>query len=110
MATGRRPCREVVAVPKSLACPNPNCDHEFPAAAAAGLAALVCPKCGGVFQRSVAPAHAAKPEATLLSPTRRVPMIGLLAATALALGIGSLIVAGCVIQSRRPQASSAPEA
>ncbi|HEY1379096.1 MAG TPA: hypothetical protein VGF55_20005 [Gemmataceae bacterium] len=37
-------------MPKDVRCPNPGCSHVFPAAAVAGVAALVCPECGGVFQ------------------------------------------------------------
>src|SRR5689334_4843216 len=37
-------------MPRDVHCPNPGCTHVFPAATMAGMAALVCPQCGGVFQ------------------------------------------------------------
>jgi hypothetical protein len=37
-------------MPNDIPCPNPGCTHVFPAAAVVGVAALVCPKCSGVFQ------------------------------------------------------------
>lgn len=40
---------------RQFPCPNPNCPHTFSADAVAGLKALVCPACGGVFQRHVEP-------------------------------------------------------
>lgn len=35
---------------RDVRCPNPGCTHVFPADKMAGVAALVCPECGGVFQ------------------------------------------------------------
>jgi len=37
-------------VSRDLPCPNPGCKYVFPAAEAVGVAALICPECGGVFQ------------------------------------------------------------
>jgi hypothetical protein len=71
-------------VPKDIHCPNPGCTHVFPAAATAGVAALVCPKCGGVFQIKRTPPRPADspagesipaPPAPAAKPSTRRPML-----------------------------------
>jgi hypothetical protein len=49
---------------RDVHCPNPGCTHVFPAAAMAGVAALVCPTCGGVFQIRRASSQKAEASAT----------------------------------------------
>src|SRR5438094_8826051 len=86
---------------KPIRCPNPTCQHEFPAAAAAGVAALICPKCGGVFQRSAPPAPSPVPPVPSgPSSTRRFPILPVLGAVAVIIGAGAIIAARNIIQAR----------
>jgi hypothetical protein len=64
-------------MPNDIHCPNPACKHLFPAAATAGVAALVCPQCGGIFQIRRASGHKADqvemPSTSALRPALALP-------------------------------------
>ena len=51
----------------------PGCSHVFPAAAVAGVAALVCPQCGGVFQVKVKQTVPPPGHRILVEPLRTRP-------------------------------------
>jgi hypothetical protein len=95
---------------KSLPCPNPDCKHVFAASEAVGVAALICPGCGGVFQ--VKGRHAAEPLPIVSSTPRTAqaslhrkwrPIVWLVAGSAVAIGL-TLVMAAV---NRSPPARAA---
>ncbi len=99
-------------MPKDIPCPNPGCAHVFPAGAIVGVAALVCPKCGGVFQ--VKPKKPDPPPAVVSPPTtargkaaRYALLVWLLAGLIVFLSLG-LITAAFYRQPARPPAGPEP--
>jgi hypothetical protein len=96
-------------VARDLRCPNPGCSHVFPAAAVAGMAALVCPKCGGVFQvKAKQPGPAAPTITTPQESASRSPGVAwLVAGLIVFLGIG--LTTAAVYRPRQPAPPSGPE-
>src|SRR5207248_1446447 len=66
-AAGRRGA----AMTPSLPCPNPTCTHVFPPEELAGVAAVACPACGGVFQLQAADLDSAFAPSAPAPPARR---------------------------------------
>ncbi len=55
-------------------CPNPVCDHEFEPSEVAGVAALICPKCGMIIQLQATPATVPIASPVAAAPPAGVPM------------------------------------
>src|SRR3954453_11209853 len=92
-------------MPRDVPCPNPGCNHVFPAAAVVGVAALVCPECGGVFQVKQKSGPPPIPDAPA---ARRRPrsagLVWLLAGLVVFISLGLATVA--VYRKARPPASA----
>jgi hypothetical protein len=104
-------------MPKDVACPNPGCSHVFPAAAIIGVAALVCPKCGGVFQVKPKQVATTQSDAADGKPRRDIPptfdsrkraTIAWLAGGAIVFLTLALATAA-VYRQREPAAATGPE-
>src|SRR5208337_1342685 len=61
-------------MPDGFPCPNPACTHRFPAATVAGANALVCPRCGTLFQFRAAAPTPAYPMGRPVAPPAGIPV------------------------------------
>src|SRR5947209_183474 len=82
-------------MPRDVHCPNPGCSHVFPAAAVAGVAALVCPDCGGVFQvkRKDPPPAPGRPAAAKRQRGRSAGLVWVVAGLIIFIGLGLMTAA-----------------
>src|SRR5207245_891367 len=58
----------------NLPCPNPACTHQFPASDLKGATALMCPRCGTVFQFRQAAAAVKPALPAIAKPAAAVPV------------------------------------
>jgi hypothetical protein len=95
-------------MPKDTPCPNPGCGFLFPAAAVVGVAALVCPKCGGVFQvKAKRPAPGQVLPMLPRPPVRSMPRAWVWAGLVIFVGIG--LMTAVIYRQSDPPAKGGPE-
>jgi hypothetical protein len=93
---------------RDVRCPNPSCTHVFPADKIAGMAALVCPQCGGVFQVRAKKAVATAPGAAPAKPVRKRTTL-LWAVAGLMILVSLALMAATIYRRTEPTKSTAPE-
>src|SRR4051812_9316268 len=94
---------------RDLRCPNPGCTHVFPADKIAGMAALVCPECGGVFQvRAKKPSPTVAGAAPEKKTLRKRPPLAWVVAGLIIL-IGLTLMTATIYRRPSPATPAGPE-